>query len=96
MKVLKASTKAGENILRRAEYNEGYFLSDVYSSYSQEKESVWRWCEREYLTSDNHSNFHICSHNTFSFTVAWFCKINEEECLRYETKDNTYIVYLDK
>lgn len=96
MKVLKASTKAGENILRKAEYNEGYFLSEVYNSFSQEKENAWKWCEHEYLTSDGHSNFHICSHNTFGFTVAWFCKINEEKCLRFETKENTYIVYLDR
>ena len=96
MKFLKASTKAGQNILRRAEYNEGYFLSEVYSLFSREKENAWKWCEHEYLTSDSHSNFHICSHNTFEFTVAWFCKINEEACLRYETKDNTYIVYLER
>ena len=96
MKTLKASTKAGQNILRRAEHNEGYFLSEVYSSFSQEKENAWKLCEYEYLTSDSHSNFHICSHNTFGFTVAWLCKIHEEECLWYETKDNIYIVYLDK
>ena len=96
MKILKASTKAGQNILRRAEYNEGYFLSEVYSSFSKEKENAWKRCEHEYLTSDSHSNFHICNHNSFGFSVAWFCRINEENCLRYETKDNTYIVYLDK
>ena len=95
MKILKASTKAGQNILRKAEYNEGYFLSQVYTSFSQQKENAWKWCEHEYLTSDSHSNFHICGHNTFGFTVAWECYYNEERALRMETKDNTYIVYLD-
>ena len=96
MREFKASTKGGQNILRKAEYNEGYFLSQVYSTFSKQKENAWNWCEHEYLTSDSHSNFHICSHNIFGFSVAWFCRINEENCLRYETKDNTYIVYLDK
>jgi hypothetical protein len=96
MKILKASTKAGQNILRKAEQYEGFFLSNVYTDYSQKKENAFKWCEHEYLTSDNHSNFHICSHNSFGFTVAWHCNINDEMCLRFETKDNTYIVYLDR
>ena len=94
MKILKASTKAGQNILRKAEYNEGYFWSQVYSTFSQQKENAWKWCEHEYLKSDGHSNFHICGHNTFGFTVSWECYYNEERALRMETKDNTYIVYL--
>lgn len=96
MKVLKASTKTGQSILRKAGYNEGYFLSEVYSTYSWQKGNAWKWCEHEYLISNNHTNFHICSHNTFGFTVAWFCTINDEKCLRYETKDNTYVVYLER
>ena len=96
MKILKASTKAGQNILRRAEHNEGYFLSNVYSDYSRQKENAWKWCEYEFLTSNNHSDFHICSHNTYGFTVAWYCTINDEKCLRFETKDNRYIVYLER
>ena len=96
MKTLKASTKAGQRIIIKAECNEGYFLSQVYETFSQQKENAWKWCEHEYLTSDNHSDFHICGHNTFGFTVAWICNINDEKCLRLETKDNTYIVYLER
>ena len=96
MKVLKVSTKAGQDILRRAKYSEGYFLSQVYGTYSQQKENAWKWCEHEYLISNNHTNFHICSHNTFGFTVAWFCTINDEKCLRFETKDNSYLVWLER
>ena len=29
-------------------------------------------------------------------TCTWYGKIDGERILRYETKDNTYIVYLDK
>ena len=49
MKVLKASTKAGQSILRRAENNEGYFLSQVYGSFSQQKENAWKWCEHGFV-----------------------------------------------
>ena len=96
MKQLKASTQRGKDILRRAKSNEGYFLSDIYSTYSNEKLNSWKWCEHQYLTSDRGKNFRICSHNTFGYTVAWECYYNEERALRMETKDNTYIVYLDR
>lgn len=96
MREFKASTKAGQGILRRAEHNEGYFLSDVYGSFSQQKENAWKWCENQYLISDRGTNFRICSHNIYGYTVAWECYYNEERVTRMETKDNTYIVYLER
>lgn len=96
MKELKASTKAGQNIISRAKNYEGYFLSEVYSSWSAEKQRAWDWCEHQYYTSDQAEGFHICSHNSFSFSVAWKCVYNEENVLRLETSNNSYIVYLDR
>ena len=95
MKQLKASTKRGKEIIRKAKVNEGYFLSDIYRTYSNEKLNTWKWCEYQYLTSDRGKNFRICSHSRYRYTVAWECYYNGQRALRMETKANTYIVYLD-
>lgn len=96
MRELKASTKAGQNIIARAQNNEGSELLDVYGKVSPAKikayAECWRMCE---LTQYAH-NFHICSHNTFGFTVAWRGMMDGEEILRYETKDNSYLVWLER
>lgn len=70
MLVIKANTKKAEQMLRRANYNEGYYLTDVYGSVSPEKCIGWEWCLNE-CKKDNGYNFRICSHNSFSFSVAW-------------------------
>lgn len=96
MKELKASTKAGKNIIERASYFDGRRLEDVYTSYSVEKARAYEWCFNEYMNTEDSRGFQICSHNTFGFTCAWYGTRDGEPILRYETKDNTYIVWLDR
>lgn len=96
MKELKGSTKAGQSVIARASFCEGYTLHDVYNSFSQAKDNAYHWCAMEFHDTKNAHDFHICSHNTFGFTVAWQGKINDENILRYETKDNSYLVWLDR
>lgn len=95
MREFKASTKQGQNILNRALYYEGYSLSDVYGSYSAEKGRSWKEC-KEQCDKENGTNFHICSHNTFSYCVAW--NGNDEimgDYIRIETSRNSYKVWLE-
>ena len=87
MITIKASTKRGQDMLNRANYFDGYTLHDVYGSYSVAKENAYNYC-RELCYKENGSNFHITSHNTFGFSVAWEVKNG----VRIETPQNSYLV----
>ena len=96
MKEFKASTKRGQHLLdmgNRCVYTR---LSDIYTTWSQSKQFAWEWCYNEYLDSDNHTAFGVGNANTFGFTASWLCTINGENAMRIETKDNSYIVWLDR
>lgn len=96
MREFKASTKQGQNIINRANNYEGYYLSDVYDRYSSEKATSYNWCFEQYSNDVNAHNFHICSHNTFQYSVAWETVIDNEPALRVETANNTFIVWLNR
>ena len=96
MMKLNASSYKGKQIIEKASNIDGYNLRDVYTTYSIAKDYAFAWCYNQYLKTDNHTRFIICSHNTFGFTCSWLGEIDGERILRYETKDNSYIVYLDK
>lgn len=96
MREFKASTKQGQNIINRASYNEGYTLADVYGRYSSEKAVSYNWCYEQFSKDDNAYNFHICSHNSFQYSVAWNTIIDNEDVLRVETANNSYLVWLNR
>lgn len=87
MTIIKATTKKGQTMINNAKYYDGYTLRDVYGSFSVDKERAYNWCLAQ-CAKENGTNFHICSHNTFSFTVAWETK----EGVRIETSNNSYFV----
>ena len=96
MKELKYSTKAGKRIYELGSRYDGMYLAQIYDSYSQEKQKAYDWCYEEYLKTENHDAFSICSHNTFGFTCSWVGKVNGEEILRFETSKNSYLVWLER
>ena len=96
MKEFKASTKRGQQLINSGNYCYASSLSQIYTTWSQAKQNAYNWCYNEYLKSDNHSAFGIGNANTFGFTASWLCTINGENAMRIETKDNSYIVWLDK
>ena len=96
MKELKASSFKGKQIMERGSVYDAYTLSQVYDNYSHAKENAYNWCFNEYLETENHEGFSICSHNTFGFTCSWFGTKDGENIMRYETKDNSYLVWLDR
>ena len=93
---LNASSYKGQRIMNRASNIDGYTLSDIYTRCSPAKEQAFDWCYGQYIKTENHHGFSICSHNSFGFTCSWFGEIDGENILRYETKDYSYIVYLNK
>ena len=96
MREFKASTRQGQNIIKRASYHEGYSLADVYGSYSDEKAQSYNHCFELYARDYNAGDFHICSHNSFCYSVAWNTIINGEKVLRVETANNSFLVWLER
>ena len=72
--VLSEYSKAGKNILERASYFDGYWLSQVYDNPSAEKERIYDSLFEMYSNDKNADSFGICSHNGFTFTVSWVTK----------------------
>ncbi len=95
MKILKASTKAGYRWILAAKNNEGNKLSDVYGSYSVNKEKAMNWCLDQYNNTENSENFRIISHNSNFFTVAWE-EYGEKPKLHIETASNGYVILLNQ
>lgn len=87
MTIIKKETKKGQNMVESAKRYAGYYLQDVYGSYSQAKKSAWDWCYERYL-EENGKNFHITGCNRMQFTVAW----ETAEGLRIETAYNSYLI----
>ena len=96
MKELRLSTKAGKRVYEMGCRYDARFLSQIYGSYSKAKENAYVRCYSEYLKTDEHDAFSICSHNTFGFTCSWVGKQDGEEIMRYETPKNSYLVWLER
>ena len=93
MILVKGNTKKGEQLLRRARVWEGEDLFDVYGSVSANKGRAFSDCCFR-CKQMNGRNFHICSHNTFQFSVTWeFDSPETGELMTWiETASNIYIV----
>lgn len=91
MRKVRIETSLGNKLYCISRHNEGKYLSDVYSHYSQAKLTAWNRCYQEYLRDETASGFRICSHNVYGFTVAWETDLG----VRLETKDNSYLITMD-
>lgn len=87
MTIIKGSTKKGQTMLRTACNNEGVNLWEVYDAYSLAKKNSFDWCKAQCM-AENGTDFHICSHNTFGYSVAW----EVENGMRMETAKNSYLI----
>lgn len=87
MKIIKTTTKRGQELLNSAKNYQGYYLQDVYSNYSHAKAKAWNYCFDKYL-EENGTNFHISSHNSQTFTVVW----ETDKGVRVETARNSYLI----
>ena len=87
-KCFRASSKQGMQLLKRARVDEGFSLESVYGRYSETKRQEWTKCLAK-CESMGGRNFHICSHNTWQFSVAW----ETDDAYYIETANNSYVVY---
>lgn len=88
MKVFKANSAKGRELLAKAQNYEGFSLSDVYANYSKTKADAWHKCYSQ-CTEEEGKCFGINSHNCNFFSVSWF---RPDGSLRYETAFNSYLV----
>ena len=60
MIIINANTKKGQQMINKAKYSKGNFLSDVYGRYSKEKEKAYNECFKMYLNDvDNNNGKHF-------------------------------------
>jgi len=96
MTTYRASRKNGQAIIARANCYSGKTLHDVYGRFSSAKSRAYDWCMRLYQETDKAEDFHICSHNTYGFSVAWKGELDGEPIVRFETPRNSYIVLINQ
>ena len=96
MRELKASTKPGQNIIAKASKYDADWLHQVYGTWSLAIERAYNWCYEQFLQTENSEAFSICSHNSSGFTCSWLGTKAGENILRYETKNNSYLIWLDR
>ena len=66
-----------------------YYLNDVYTRWSIEKEIAYDRIRCECAYNDGF-DLRICSANTFAFTMAYSYYVGDKVHLRYHTRDNVY------
>lgn len=71
-------------------------LSYLYDNWSVAKENAYNWCFDQYLNTENSSAFGVGSANNFGFTASWLGGYGRDEFMRVETKDNSYLLWLNK
>ena len=94
--IIKGSTKRGQGLIATFNRYEGYHITEVYDRPSIAKINAWNWCFEKFAKTEDRKDFHVCSFNTFNFTVGWLGKWGGENAIYLETRDNSYIVLLDK
>lgn len=87
MLTVKATTKKGQNLINRANHFEGTRLEEIYGKCSTAKQQAYNNCLKLCYEENGH-NFHICSFNTFGFSVTW----TTDKGIRMETPQNSYLI----
>jgi len=87
MRIIKKDSRQGQNMRARASVWEGVDLCDVYDNPSPAKVIAFMECV-ERCAKEGGWSFHICSHNSFSYSVAWATV----DGMRIETASNSYLV----
>ena len=69
-KIIKAGTKQAERLLETWCNIAAWDIFGAYERPSIDKCRAWKMC-RDICEHNNGTSLHICSHNTFSFTVGF-------------------------
>mgnify|MGYP003499682195 CR=1 FL=1 len=92
VKVYDYTTKRGQEIMSRAWKCEAFYLAGIYDTPSTAKQKLYDDVYEMYMNDEEADNFHICSHNSFQFTVAW----DRAGEVVYVTRDTEYHVLINE
>lgn len=93
---VKGSTKRGQNLIASGERCCWSSLRNLYDKWSQAKQNGFDWCYEQYCKDENATDFGVGNANTFGFSASWVTIIDGENVMRLETKDNSYLIWLDR
>lgn len=96
MREYKLSTSRGRQIYDMGSRCCWPNLCNLYDKWSCAKEEAFNRCWDMYINDENSSYFGIGNANSFGFTASWLAEKDGENILRVETKDNSYLVWLDR
>lgn len=48
------------------------------------------------MATENNEAFGVGNANTFGFTASWLGTMNGEDIMRVETRDNSYLIWLNR
>ena len=96
MKVVKESTSLGKQLIERGSRYEGIELHQIYDKWSDAKQKAFDRCWEQYVNDNQSTAFGVGNANTYGFTCSWLAIKDGENILRIETKNNSYIVWLDR
>lgn len=71
-------------------------LSNLYEKWSVAKERAFERCYQQYCDGKNSESFGVGNANKFGFTASWLETKGNEDVMRIETKDNSYLVWLNR
>ena len=96
MTELKGSTKRGQRVISMGERCCWASLNNLYDRWSDAKQRAFDWCWEQYCKDEYSTAFGVGNANSFGFTASWVLIKDGENCMRVETKDNSYLVWLDR
>lgn len=96
MREYKASTKRGQQLIEMGETCCWSSLRDIYGSWSEAKQQAFDRCWRKFKKDNKSTGFGVGNASKTSFTCSWYAIKDGEPIMRIETKDNSYLVWLDR
>ena len=93
---LKLSTKRGKEVYRMGLRCQAEDLWALYNKPSSAKIQAFDECFLKYCNTESSYGFGVGNANSFSFTAKWFGYNKDEAFMQVETKDNTYLVWLNR
>ena len=71
-------------------------LCNLYDRWSTAKEVAYNRCRQKYMETENREAFGVGNENTYGFTASWLGTKDGEDIMRVETRDNSYLVWLNR
>lgn len=96
MREYKLSSSRGKKVYHMGNTCCWGSLYNLYDRFSDAKQSAFDYCWEQYLATENSSDFGAGNANSFGFTASWLGTKDGEYIMRVETRDNSYLIWLER